>query len=176
MKYTKEHLVGLPYMLNAGPLPEDVLRNLDGELVDTNCQRAVQIFYKRVFDIVLPTEVSLSAEGYRQNGIVIIDSFDREDPSLFFKVLQFGDFIYSVPKNSKIDPSTEDGQKRLHIGIFTQKKDHKFVREFYKQMGLPDEDYVFHATHIARGTTFWKPQAFIERYTPLRARRILSLI
>lgn len=140
----------LPYKYDAGPCS---LSTIMDEPVETNCQRAVQLFYAHVFDVFLPPQACLSYEGYWYFGRTIYDYPSRVDHCLL------GDVIYGKSRKISGRGQMPEPAYNYHLGVIVP--------------DLLPEPVIYHAVP-KQGCTWWSWEMFTQKYEPIRIKRFLK--
>lgn len=182
LSYTKNDIDGIQYHKPTGPVARDVVADPNFKPDRVNCQGAMQLFYARVMAIYLGPEMALSEEGYNNTGIPVAetDPFSKGQER-FFESLQFGDIIYSIPRKKlgKLDVTNNKDQRDFHISVAIRRsnKTNPIINMFFQEMGLPDGDFVFHATQNGgkNMSCVETVDEYLKKYAPIRANRLVSL-
>lgn len=174
----ERYLLDIPFDRNAGPVNP---KHLGSILEVTNCQRAIQEFYFRSFNIGLEPELVLSTSLLRDGQFVV--ELDQEVEKFFTK-LQLGDLVYAERLRDKDScfvlrdrPSFFDKHswaKSLHLGVYLGYPDNK-LRKIFPCLKHWDEDkgIIYHANGILKKSSLWTPGKFKWYYLPIAAKRII---
>lgn len=177
----ERYLLDIPFDRNAGPVNPG---HLGSSLDVTNCQRAVQEFYFRIYNIRLDEQQILST-SILNNGNYVISADDN--PKVFFSKLSVGDLVYAErlrDKNARFiyrdRISFFDLQawaKSLHLAVYLGKlEDHHELKEHFPQLRYWDEDkgIIYHANGVSRVSCLWTPEKFKWYYLPISAKRVIK--
>jgi len=144
-----ESYTGIPYEKSAGPR---ALEELGTPIGSANCQRLVQEFMFREFDLPLEPERVLSKESFEATGTTVIDNSD----GIIFSApeVTHGNVVYAKPKNSENIPK-EVPPTEYHMAIIVHAdleiQDEKEIQEEKDNLQKHPTVQIRHTTNRTNG-------------------------
>lgn len=175
----ERYLLNIPFDKKAGP----VLPGQLGQILKvSNCQRAAQELYYRLFGLALPPESVLSDQTYL-NGSSWQSIESECDPS--FEILKPGALICAErlrdrqgriilkDRSSFLDETF--WAKSLHVAVYlsTLQVSPNLKEIFPKLNGWPqDSAIIYHASGVSLKTVLWRVDQFKWYYQPVGIRNL----
>lgn len=174
----EQKLYYFTYNRNKGPVPSD---ELEQPIKEGNCRLAVQIYFYKVYGIILEPDQLLNPKAFYHTGSFVLKEMENDAISFqnkdILNILKRGDMIYAEKRNGLKNSFADENSRliSLHTAVYLDKLDDNL------SLVLPEPNFcskntslIWHATSVGGGCCIWPVNKFEERYKIIAVKRLLS--